>query len=212
MGAVPSLAKQHSVAEYLQAASQIASLDEVSAEESEAPHLLGYVYVETDRVLTAECPWNESEMRWLEELCESSADGTNGHGPGDESFLKGIVLWAPFDQDAADFERYLDFVRRKTPGVWKKLSGFRYLLQGITDEADFRNLVGSESFLSNLRACGTAWRRFTFDVGIDHRSGGIWQLEAFAEVIERLNGTTSGEEAVNFVLSECNTSHLSISM
>jgi len=76
-------------------------------------------------------------------------------------------------------------------------------VQGLRSEGPFGDVVGSEQWIEGLRWLGVegrTWRGsnvrgrdweekrrgFTFDVGVDQHGAGTWQLEGFAECIERV--------------------------
>ncbi|KAK8162641.1 hypothetical protein BKA80DRAFT_310145 [Phyllosticta citrichinensis] len=160
--------------------------------------VVGAVFIETDRRLTpvenngaddettilTRCAGPLDELAWLRSLVEEDDAG--------REMLWGLVPWAPFDASPIAFRRYLD-AAEKAAGVtaWARVCGWRYLVQGITDEAVFRRLVGSSGWMENLRECGR--RGWCFDVGVDARSGGLWQLEAVADMIEKVRGLEDAE-------------------
>lgn len=94
--------------------------------------------------------------------------------------------------------------------TWSRIKGFRYLLQGITDRAEFEKLVFSDDFISILKSLRGNGREFSFDVGVDQHSGGVWQLEAFAEVIERVHAGVKEGEKVVFILSRFPDSSMAV--
>ncbi|GAB7364628.1 hypothetical protein MBLNU230_g5432t1 [Neophaeotheca triangularis] len=185
------LAKQHLLSNYLSA--------------SQNPHpdvsLEGVVYVETDRAYSTPAPGKENDFTsWatgpLAEVSFGRELVEGVHGPEAPELLKGIVLWAPMQLAPGVLREWL----RVAAGIageetWKRVKGFRFLLQAITDRAAFERLVGSEAFMENLRVL--AGEGFVFDVGVDQNSGGSWQLELMAESLERVSqGREKGVEVV----------------
>lgn len=89
--------------------------------------------------------------------------------------------------------------------TWLRIKGFRYLLQFISEKEVFENLVvRNENFVENLEILGQ--RGLVFDVGVDQRSGGIWQLEGMVRVMQKVwaRGEEKGvpvEERVVFVIN-----------
>ncbi|KAK7557076.1 hypothetical protein IWX50DRAFT_242072 [Phyllosticta citricarpa] len=160
--------------------------------------IVGAVFVETDRRLTpvddeadeatilTRCAGPLDEMAWLRSLVEHDDTG--------REMLWGLVPWAPFDATPAAFQRYLDAAEKTTgAAAWARVRGWRYLVQGITNEAAFRGLVGSSGWMENLRECGR--RDWCFDIGVDARSGGVWQLEAVADMCEKVRQFEDAEGA-----------------
>lgn len=197
------LAKQHILSDYYRAAHQ-------DGFDATAPEVKGVVYVETDRHLetSRDQPlgvWARQpveEIRFLRSIVEGQ------YGQRDSRTLLGIVAWAPMDQGAKVFEDWLQLAEQ-TAGAetWSRIKGFRFLLQGITDRQKFESLVFSDEFITILRSFRSAGRSYSFDVGVDAHSGGVWQLEALVKVIERVNEGTENEEKVIFVLSVYHSIH-----
>lgn len=191
------LSKQHVLSDYYRAASQ----PPVSTSD---PQVRGVVYVETDRWL--ESPTGRSLEQWahqpLEEIKFLRSIVEGEYGEQDSKTLLGIVPWAPVDQGVEVFEEWMSLAER-TAGAetWKRIKGFRHLLQGITDKNEFERLVFSDGFIAILKALRGKGREFSFDVGVDQHSGGIWQLEALVEVIKRVHAGAGEGEKVVFILS-----------
>ncbi|PSK48660.1 hypothetical protein B9Z65_71 [Elsinoe australis] len=193
MGVVTQLAKQHVLSDYRRAAKHESSSD-VKVD--------GIVYVETDRKYQADTSkpleqWAKGpldEIKFLRSIVEGDASQTHSE------LLKGIVAWAPLDQGLQVFEQWLALVKQ-TAGeqTWSRIKGFRFLLQAITDQTEFEKLVFGQEFLHTLRAFSSGGRDLVFDVGVDAHSGGLWQLEAWAKVLEQVSG--NGKSGTKFVMN-----------
>ncbi|KAF2090938.1 hypothetical protein K490DRAFT_62269 [Saccharata proteae CBS 121410] len=161
------------------------------------PPVSGAVYIETDRRLDEAA--EDVLDRAAEPLKEiaSLRDVVEGDG---KALLWGIVPWAPLDAGIDAFRRYLlEAERIAGPEAWRRVGGFRYLLQGIRDEAGFRALVESEDWVGCLRECMV--RGWCFDLGVDMRGVGVWQVERAVEMVERVNGDVGEEEGLVVVLN-----------
>ncbi|TID26617.1 hypothetical protein E6O75_ATG01110 [Venturia nashicola] len=197
------LAKQYSISDYL-AASSPSPADAASYE------VKGFVYVETDRRYRKELAEGEdvSDFKWAGQCCAENAflmriiRGTPAEGV-DEGFdwetakmMRGCVLWAPVDRGLDVFRKWLDL------GNWmglKWVKGFRYLLQGIRDKVEFERLVMDEGLVEVLRFMGrSGW---SFDVGVDQRQGGNWQLELISGLIKRVHEGVLEKDKTVFVLN-----------
>lgn len=188
------LAKEHILSHYYAASKQ----DQTTEREYVVE---GVVYVETD--VRYSCPsedlktWAKGpldEIRFLRDIVEGN------YGERESRTLLAIVAWAPMDQPTETLEEWLRLAEETAgPKTWKRVKGFRFLLQAITDEKKFRSLVSSEAFISNLKLLGK--RGFAFDVGVDQHSGGIWQLELVSRAMTTAHVDVPEEEKVTFILN-----------
>lgn len=190
------LAKQHVLSDYYKASQQV----DTSSSRKETV-VEGIVYVETD--VRYETPsgdlttWAKGpldEIKFLRSIVEGE------YGERDSEMLKGIVAWAPMDQQPSVLTEWLD-VAEKTAGpkTWARVKGFRFLLQFILDQAKVEKLVRSQDFIQNLRILGE--RGFSFDVGVDQRSGGSWQLEAISKAMKAAHEGVNNELKVTFIIN-----------
>ncbi|OAL47362.1 hypothetical protein IQ07DRAFT_573327 [Pyrenochaeta sp. DS3sAY3a] len=160
---------------------------------------IGYVYVETDRTLGVVPKDSQSissdewiayvqqpfeEIKYLRRIVEQN--GTlEDNNPGNSHLLKGIVLWAPLQATPEAFSEYLKEAEREAgPIMWNRVKGFRFLLQSYNDRSALRELVFSENWLQNLIVLGR--QGYTFDITVDTKRRGAWQLEIIAEMIQTL--------------------------
>jgi L-rhamnono-1,4-lactonase len=63
-------------------------------------------------------------------------------------------------------------------------------------------LVLSYDFISILRSFASGVYKFAFDVGIDQRSGGTWQLESFTKVLDRVYEGVPENQRTSIILSK----------
>jgi hypothetical protein len=181
------LAKPHGVTEYLAAARD--------------PALAGFVYVETDRYLPSYVPEEEGEdalREWAKEPLEEVGflRGIVETGGKEAALMKGCVLFAPFHLPHAQFQAYLRLAEGAAgPELWKRVVGFRYLLQGKGD-GQVAKLVGSEHWLQNVVSLEQG--RWVFEVGVDCHRDGTAGLEAVEEMIREIR---KRQGYVRFVLS-----------
>ena len=191
------LAKPHLLQDYHLASSNTPS-------DSHFPtQVTGVVYIETD--VRYDAPSSSDDVAtWargpLDEIlfCRRIVEGQ--HGAQDSRTLLGIVPWAPVDQPTSTLEEYLTLAKDMAgPQAWPRVKGFRFLLQAIPERERFERLVFSDAFVDNLKLLGR--RGFSFDVGVDQHSAGIWQLEAMAAAMERAHRDVPEEEKVVFVVN-----------
>lgn len=197
------LAKPYTISDYLPSSSP--SSDEVADYE-----VKGFVYVETDRRYRKELLPNEDvlDFKWARECYKENAflmriiKGVDDEGEGFDmesaKLMKGCVLWAPIDRGLDVFVRWLN-LENSTGLKWVK--GFRYLLQGIRDKVEFDRLVRDPGSVEVLKYMGK--KGWSFDVGVDQRQGGSWQLEKIPGLIERVHEGVEDKEKTVFVLSTC---------
>ena len=94
-------------------------------------------------------------------------------------------------------EKYLAQAEEEAgPETWKKVKGFRYLLQDKPNGAGLE-----EGFIEGLKVLGR--RGFVFDVGVDQHRRGKVQLEELVEMMDKAHeGVEREEDKVVFILSE----------
>ena len=188
------LAKQHILPDYYHASRQ-------DTTEAEDVTVDGVVYVETDRHY--ETPSEElakwasnplDEVKFVREI----VDG--GYGERDSRMLLGIVLWAPMNQPPEVLKEWLHLAEEAAgPETWKRVKGFRFLLQAIYDQDKFKQLVLSDEFAANLKILGQ--RGFSFDIGVDQHSGGPWQLEFVYMAMQEAHKGATDEQKVTFIIN-----------
>jgi L-rhamnono-1,4-lactonase len=152
--------------------------------------LLGFVFVETDRksgLLEQEWRHPLEEVEFLARI----AKGTPLHGEAflhsDKNLVLGIIPWAPVPAGASALSRYTSLVKERCGSreVSEKFKGVRYLLQ--------RSPPGTmlqPGFIEGLKWLGE--NDLTFDLGIDARSGGLYQLREACEMMRRIYGDGVG--------------------
>lgn len=80
--------------------------------------------------------------------------------------------------------------RTRTDAVWKKVRGVRYLVQDKQ-----AGTMLEQQFVDGLKWLGA--EGFTFDLGVDARQGGLWQLREAVEMM----GRVYEDAEVTFVIS-----------
>jgi L-rhamnono-1,4-lactonase len=201
MKAGDHLTRQYSINEY----------DTAIAPEHTQNSVIGFVYVETDRFIPKDqerdvAIWAAEplkEIAFLRRIVEGCPDGPEGFNADNAAILKGIVAWAPLDRPLDEFLRYMASAKEVAGDkTWSMITGFRFLVQGIRDEEDFQRLVdpSDSSFVALLKFLGS--RHLSFDIGVDQRQGGVWQLERFAKTIELAHQGVHSREKTVFILSK----------
>lgn len=201
MKAGDHLAKRYSIQEYLTATDKHDFVTSVA----------GIVYVETDRTVIEDADadvtsWAAEplkEIAFLRRIVEGTPLPEDGFTKETTHVLKGIVAWAPLDRPLPDLLQYMSTAKEIAgEKTWHAIKGFRFLLQGIKDEARFRQILDptSSSFIALLKFLGP--RGLTFDVGVDQRQGGVWQLEHIAEALVRAHEGIKARDRTTFILSK----------
>jgi L-rhamnono-1,4-lactonase len=194
------LSTQYSINDYVAATAPITDEFDVR----------GFLYVETDRTIAQDSNGDVTEwaaeplkeIAFLRRIVEGRPERDEGFDGSQAGLVRGIVAWAPLNRPLDDFLRYMAIMKEVAgEETWSKIRGFRYLVQGITDEKEFRRLLDprSSSFVSLLRFLGS--RGLSFDVGVDQRQGGVWQLELFAETVEQAHKDVQSKDKTTFILS-----------
>ena len=189
------LAKQHVLSDYYQASQQ-------DSKQSSDIEVDGVVYVETDRRYDAPSSdlahWAANpldEVRFVRSIVEGK------YGERDSHMLRGIVFWAPMNQSPDTLRQWLRLVEEAAGAeTWRRVKGFRFLLQAIHDQEGFKALVLGDNFAANLKILGE--NGFSFDIGVDQHSGGPWQLEIVYMAMQRAHeGVSDEEQKVLFIIN-----------
>lgn len=188
------LAKQHILPDYYDASQK-------SSQNNNDLTVNGIVYVETDRRYeTPSAKVSDWASNPLEEVSFLRSIVEGNYGDRDSQMLRGIVLWAPMDQAPDVLQEWLGLAEEAAgPETWKRVKGFRFLLQAIHDQEKFKTLVLGTHFATNLKTLGQ--RGFSFDLGVDQHSGGVWQLEWVYMAMQRAHADVSEEHKVIFVIN-----------
>jgi L-rhamnono-1,4-lactonase len=175
------LNRQNSVSEYR------------CATTSSANRLRGFIFIESDRVSSlSDDGWEYTivEIFYLSRIARGEPLKGDGHDAADKNLVLGIVPWAPLPAGPVAVERYMTLAKTQCghEEIWSKIKGVRYLVQDKPS-----GVMLQPRFISSLRWLGE--QGLSFDLGIDARSGGIWQLREACEMLRLLypaNGEADG--------------------
>lgn len=194
------LGSQHSIDEYRLATSLASTIPETA----DSTYLRGFIFLETDRISSVE----ETGKGWSHALDEVSLltriiTGTpiqgEGHRDVDQDLCLGVVPWAPVPGGSAALQKYMGLVRErtKTEGVWKKIRGVRYLVQDKP-----KGVMLEDGIVEGLKWLGK--EKLVFDLGVDARQGGLWQLREAVEMMKRAyDGVEEADEVVIVINHLC---------
>lgn len=161
------------------------SVDEYTAATAPPPSrvLEGFVYLETDRThdLAADPPesgWEFplQEVEWLKRIALGTPKEGEGHCFEQRDLCLAVIPWAPLPLGSKLLEEYVSKVKERAGDSFEKIKGFRYLLQDKEPGTMLKR-----DFIDGLKWLGR--NDFIFDVGVDQRSGGDWQLEVWARFL-----------------------------
>jgi L-rhamnono-1,4-lactonase len=156
--------------------------------------LRGFIFIESDRLSSlAENSWSHvlDEIEFLASMagCEpEEGEHERFKDPGSELIL-GIVPWAPIPAGAKVVEKYMILAteRCKNKDVRKKIRGVRYLVQDKPS-----GVMLQPEFIESLKWLGA--RGLSFDLGIDARNGGMWQLKEACEMLKLVYANERGDD------------------
>lgn len=193
------LASQHSIDEYRHATSS------AFTNPAATQYLRGFIFLETDRISSiaeedSENPgWKHAldEVSLLTRIALGEPVAGEGHKPIDQELCLGIVPWAPVPGGADVLQKYMEQVkeRTKTDDVWRRVCGVRYLVQDKP-----AGVMLEPKFVEALRWLGQ--RHFVFDLGVDARGGGLYQLREAVEMMAKVYRGLDESEKVTIVISE----------
>ncbi|KAL3463132.1 hypothetical protein BJX64DRAFT_287622 [Aspergillus heterothallicus] len=198
------LGAQHSVDQYREATKSVPTSDHTQ----QPTYLRGFIFVETDRLSTVEeSPSEQGAHGWRHALDEVAflariASGESpipgeGHSADDRGLCLGIVPWAPLPGGPQALERYMALVKERTGSdeVWRKVCGVRYLVQDKPS-----GVMLQSEFVEGLKWLGR--QGLTFDLGVDARQGGIWQLQQAVQMLRKASeGVDDEKEKVRIVIN-----------
>ena len=193
------LGSQHSVDQYRQATREAGA--------ATASTLRGFIFLETDRLSSVEESgtgahgWTHAldEVSLLARIAAGKPVPGEGHSAEDRRLCLGIVPWAPVPGGPSALEKYMAMVRERaeleSDEVWSKVRGVRYLVQNKP-----AGVMLQPAFIEGLKWLGL--RGLTFDLGVDARQGGIWQLEEAVEMMRRAYEGVQEKDQVTIVISK----------
>lgn len=180
------------------------SLDQYRAATRQAPSLLGFVFVETDRKSNVDNSemgdgskgWDAplQEIRWISRVALGTPREGEGHNEDDKRLCLGIVPWAPLPGGVHLMEEYLALAEEAAGEAWSRVKGFRYLLQDKP-----HGTMLEDSFVEAAKLLGR--RGFVFEVGVDQHRRGKRQLEELVTFVERVHDGVPEDERVTLILN-----------
>jgi len=184
------LYKQHSLAEYAAATGSPSNLE-------------GFIFLETDRKndlgsgVKDGSGWEMPlmEVEWLKRIALGTPKEGEGHTEADKKLCLAIIPWAPLPSGARALEKYVSEVEKHAGDSFKKVRGFRYLVQDKP-----KGVMLQDGFIEGLKWMGK--KGYVFDLGVDQHSGGKWQLEEAVAMIEKVHDGVPEAEQVTFIISE----------
>lgn len=199
------LGSQHSVEDYVSSAAR---------QEPSKYQLSGFIYLEVDRISSVENEnngkeWDHvlDEVSFLARIARGTPADGEGHGESHKSLMLGFVPWAPVPGGPAVLEKYISLVKARIASsatttkskdddeAWKKLRGFRYLVQGKP-----AGTMLQADFVEGMKWLGR--QQLAFDLGVDARQGGLGQLREAVELIKRVNDSVSQEDRAVVIISK----------
>ncbi|RAL15620.1 uncharacterized protein BO97DRAFT_441001 [Aspergillus homomorphus CBS 101889] len=176
------LGAQHSVDEYRQATSPTPT----SPTTGEEHYLRGFIFLETDRISSVDesdpkLGWSHplDEVSFLTRIITGTPVQGEGHTEDDRHLCLGMVPWAPVPGGPEALVKYMGLVRERTGNVFNKVCGVRYLVQDKP-----QGVMLQSGFVEGLRWLGR--EGLAFDLGVDARQGGMWQLREAAEMMRKV--------------------------
>ena len=165
------------------------------------PWFRGFVFIETDRKNTPSesdpTGWKYplEEVLWIVRIARGVPREGEGHSAEQSKLCLAIVPWAPLANGVEALEAYVKKVIEIAGDVAGKIVGWRHLLQDKP-----AGTMLTKDFVDGLQWLGRTG--YSFEVGIDVRSGGMWQLEEAVEMVRRAHEGVKEEEQVVFVFSK----------
>ena len=174
------------------------SVEQYRAATGDESSLRGFVFVETDRIhhLESEEGWKQplGEVDWITRVAAGKPRVGEGHLPEDATKCLAIVPWAPIPLGREGLARYVEQVKSRASDISNRIAGFRFLLQNKP-----KGTMLQAEFVDGLRWLGE--QHYSFDLGVDYRSGGLWQLDEAVEMIQKVQEGVPSTDCLVFVIS-----------
>ena len=136
------------------------------------------------------------EVAWIRRVATGNPKDGEGHEKEDAKLCLAIVPWAPVPMGVEDMKKWVAEVKKVAgPEVFEKIRGFRYLVQDKP-----KGTMLTKGFIEALRWMGK--EGYAFDLGVDQKSGGRWQLEEAVEMMEKAHEGLEEKEKVTVIISE----------
>ncbi|GKZ32339.1 hypothetical protein AbraIFM66950_001664 [Aspergillus brasiliensis] len=203
------LGSQHSVDEYRLATASTPTSPETTTTAAAAAaadplYLRGFIFLETDRISSIEESdpnrgWSHAldEVSFIARIITGDPIPGEGHKDVDRQLCLGMVPWAPVPGGPAVLEKYMFLVKERTRSeeVFKKVRGVRYLVQDKPS-----GVMLQPDFIEGLKWLGQ--QQLAFDLGVDARQGGLWQLREAAEMMNKVyQGVGDKKERIKIVIN-----------
>ncbi|RPB08972.1 hypothetical protein P167DRAFT_538944 [Morchella conica CCBAS932] len=180
------LNSQHSINEYLS----------THVHNPTARKPLGFIFLETDRKTNVS---STTSPGWDGPLAEFAFVYNAGAGrdPAYKAVadkVLGIVPWGPVPGGSTAMYNYIRRLR-EIAGTERidLLKGFRYLVQFCP-----RGVMLDDAFVDSLRWMGQ--QSYVFELTVDCRSVGLWQLEEAAEMVKKAHKDVPEEKKVRIII------------
>ena len=155
-------------------------------------NLVGFVFVETDRKSSlSETEWTHplQEIEFLRRIKSGTPIEGEGHAAEDSRLLLGAVAWAPVAADELTLQKYLEQTQAEPDFRLKGglVRGFRYLLQNKPNGHMLDTEMWTGLLMLEQAGCKT------FDLGVDFRQGGHWQLTEAVQMLQKFYAKSTGK-------------------
>ena len=174
------------------------SVDEYLSAIREPAKVRGFVFIETDRSndLNSEEGWDQplGEVDWITRVAAGTPRLGEGHTSEHAQYCLAIVPWAPIPLGPEALCAYVEKVNTRAGSCSNLIKGFRYLVQDKP-----KGTMTQQGFINSIRWLGE--HGYTFDLGVDQRSGGDWQLDEAVEMIRKAHDGIVQDKKVTVVIS-----------
>ena len=168
------------------------SLEQYHSATGRRSNLRGFIFVETDRkhsLSPTDFRYPFAEIDWIVRIAAGNPRSGEGHTASDARLCLSMIPWAPVPLGAEAIARYVTEVKARTERK-VRVPGFRYLVH-----LQPRGTMLAAGFVEALRWMGR--QGYLFELGVDQRQGGMWQLEEAVEMMRRAHeGMEEGRKVV----------------
>ena len=175
------------------------SIEQYLSARRDSSKIGGFIFIETDRTnhLDSDKGWEYplAEVDWISRVAAGTPKPGEGHTAEHAQLCLAIIPWAPIPLGSEHLCKYVEQVKARAGSSGKLIKGFRYLVQDKRE-----GTMTQPGFIDSLRWLGE--HGYTFDLGVDQRSGGDWQLSEAVDMIREAHDGVEEEKKVTIVISK----------
>ncbi|ANB12070.1 hypothetical protein AWJ20_305 [Sugiyamaella lignohabitans] len=150
--------------------------------------ITGLIFIEADRKVLKPIDdpsgWDFvlDEYKYVDRIRRNELLSSENSAPLPSIPVKAVIPWAPVPSGRKVLEKYISELKKAGAQSSTSVKGFRYLVQDKPN-----GVMLEEGFIEGVNYLGE--EGYIFELGIDIRSGGLWQLEEAISLVKKIPNT-----------------------